>query len=98
MSYDKNIEDYASIASKINKIYCIKYEELFSNIRLINRVLEIPDVPELYPKKQERIKNYIFVKELVEIYLSLMNKMKKMRYVEIIYPLNPGTVVNFNDV
>ncbi len=25
MSYDKNIEDYASIASKINKIYCMKY-------------------------------------------------------------------------
>jgi len=91
-------DNYTIPKNRNYKIYCIKYEELFSNIRLINRVLEIPDVPELYPKKQERIKNYIFVKELVEIYLSLMNKMKKMRYVEIIYPLNPVTVVNFNDV
>jgi hypothetical protein len=41
---------------------------------------------ELYPKKVEHPKKYIFIKELTFIYSSLINKMNKMSFIEIIKP------------
>lgn len=66
------------------KIYCIKYEDMFSHISLINRTLELPNIPGLYPIKQERKKKYTFIKELLLIYSSLINKMNNMSSIEII--------------
>lgn len=81
--------DNYTIPKKRNyKIYCIKYESFFKNICLINKVLNIPDFPELYPLKQERNKKYTFVKELSFIYSKLLNKMNKMRFIEIIHPIS----------
>lgn len=77
-------DNYTIPKDRNYKIYCIKYEDFFTNISLINKILEIPDIPNLYPIKQERRKKYTFVKELIVIYSSLINKMNKMRLIEII--------------
>jgi hypothetical protein len=74
-------------------IYAIKYELFWDNIELFNKVLEIPDIKELYPTRQERTKKYTFVKELNYIYRSLIFKMGKMKFIEIIKPLK-----DFNNV
>lgn len=74
-------------------IYCIKYEDFFSNISKFNGILGIPDIKELYPIRSERPKKFTFVKELSVIYGSLMRKMNKMRFIEII----PANLSNSND-
>lgn len=78
-------------------IYCVKYENLFNNFSLFNRVLGIPDIPQLYPKKIETKKKYSYLKELYNIYYPLMIKMNKMKFIEIIYPIK-NEPVNENDV
>ena len=87
--------DNYTISKKRNyTIYCIKYELLFNNISLLNQLFKIPDIKILYPVKNERKKKYTYIKELSIIYYSLINKMNKMRFIEII-PAN----LNFtNDV
>lgn len=77
-------DNYTIPKERNYKIYCIKYEDMFSHISLINRTLELPDIPQLYPIKQERKKKYTFTKELLIIYSSLIHKMNNMRYMEII--------------
>ena len=72
-------------------IYCIKYELLFNNITLLNEVLKIPDIKRLYPVRNERKKKYTYIKELSIIYYSLINKMNRMRFIEII-PANLNSV------
>jgi hypothetical protein len=49
--------------------------------------LDIPDVKELYPVKFERPKRFSYVQQLNCIYKSLINKMNRMRFIEIIKPL-----------
>jgi hypothetical protein len=90
-------DNYTIPKNRNYKIYCIKYEELFTNIKLLNRILEIPDIPQLYPKKQERRKQHIFIKELLQIYSSLINKMRNMRFVEIIYPIQSQMITDKNN-
>jgi hypothetical protein len=68
-------------------IYAIKYELFWDNIELFNKFIGIPDIKELYPVRQERAKKYSFVKELNFIYRSLIIKMNKMKFIEIIKPL-----------
>ena len=81
--------DNYTIPKKRNyPICCIKYEDFFNNISLFNKVLGIPDIKSLYPKNQERPKKFTYVKELSIIYYSLMIKMNKMRFIEIINPIN----------
>jgi hypothetical protein len=68
-------------------IYSVKYELFWDNIKLFNKMMEIPDIKDLYPIKQERQKSFTFVKELNYIYNSLINKMNKMKFIEIILPV-----------
>jgi hypothetical protein len=63
-------------------IYCVKYEQLFNNWSLLNQVLEIPDIPSLYPKKSERAKKITYFNELTSIYASLMYKMNTMPFIK----------------
>jgi hypothetical protein len=65
-------------------IYCIKYELFWNNISLFNKIMEIPDIKELYPIKQENPKKIQFIQKLNIIYYSLIHKMNKMRFIEII--------------
>jgi len=82
---DEFFTNYTSINSKRNyKIYCIKYEEFFENIKTFNIELGIDNNPKFYPVKKEREKecpNYIALKN---IYSDLINKMNNMSYITII--------------
>jgi hypothetical protein len=68
-------------------IYAVKYELFWDNISLFNRIFGIPNIKELYPQKSERAKTFSYVKELNYIYNSLINKMNKMQFIEVIRPL-----------
>lgn len=78
-------------------IYCVKYENLFNNIELLNNILGIPNIKSLYPIKNERKKKYTYVKKLTLIYYSLIIKMRSMRFIEII-PANLKKNIEPNDV
>jgi hypothetical protein len=87
--------DNYTIPKKRNyPIYCVKYEDFFYNITLFNKVLGIPDIKSLYPKKQERSKSFTYVKELFIIYYSLMTKMNRMKFIEMITPINDEIIEN----
>jgi hypothetical protein len=47
----------------------------------------IPDIKCLYPEKHETPKQLQFLVQLTAIYNSLINKMKSMRFIEIIQPI-----------
>jgi len=79
-------DNYVLPTDRNYNIYAVKYELFWDNIQLFNKIMEIPDVKDLYPVKQERQKSFSFVKELNYIYNSLINKMSKMSFVEIIRP------------
>jgi hypothetical protein len=74
-------------SNKNYPIYSIKYELFWNNISLFNYVLGLPDIKGLYPVKQERPKRFSYVNELSIIYGSLIHKMNKSRFIEIIKPL-----------
>ena len=79
-------DNYVTPSNRNYNIYCVKYELFWDNISLFNRVMEIPDIKELYPVKQERPKQLQFLIQLTTIYNSLINKMKMKRFIEIIEP------------
>jgi len=87
-------DNYTVLKERNYTIYCIKYELFFNNISLLNKALGIPDIKSLYPFKNERKKRYTYVKELATIYYSLINKMSRMRFLEII----PANLKKTNDV
>lgn len=87
-------DNYTVFKERNYQIYCIKYEFLFYNISLLNKVLGIPDIKTLYPFKNERKKRYTYLKELTTIYYSLNNKMSRMKFLEII----PANLKKTNDV
>ena len=68
-------------------IYCVKYELFWNNVGLFNHIIGIPDIKELYPMKYETPKKLSYVNELSFIYSSLINKMNRMRFIEIIKPV-----------
>lgn len=77
-------DNYTSKIERNYKIYCVKYESLFNNFSLFNKIIEIPDIKELYPTKVERKKRYYYRQELTKIYLPLLLKMSRMCPIEII--------------
>ena len=77
-------DNYTQSEERNYKIYCVKYEDFWNNINVFNKTLEIPDVKELYPVKNEHPKPIYFYNTLSSIYSSLINKMNKMKFIEII--------------
>jgi hypothetical protein len=79
-------DNYVYKTNKNYSIYCIKYENFFDNIEVINKILEIPNIKSLYPTRIERKKKKkkIHVNILNAIYDNLKLKMKKMRAIQII--------------
>jgi len=77
-------DNYTVRKERNYKIYCVKYEQFWDNISLFNKILEIPDIQELQPKKFEHPKKMYFKNSLTRIYASLINKMNKNRFIEII--------------
>ena len=68
-------------------IYGVKYESFWNNISLFNNVMGIPDIKELYPIRQEHKKKFSFVNELNFIYNSLINKMNRTKFIELVKPI-----------
>jgi hypothetical protein len=79
-------DNYITPKERNYNIYAVKYELFWNNIRLFNKIIGIPDIKELYPQKQEKSKSFTYVNELNYIYNSLINKMNKMPFIEIIRP------------
>jgi len=79
-------DNYTIPKERNYNIYCVKYKLFWNNISLFNKIMEIPDVPSLYPIKNERPKQMIHVVELSIIYNSLIRKMNEMKFIEIIRP------------
>jgi hypothetical protein len=79
-------DNYITPKERNYNIYAVKYELFWNNIRLFNKIIGIPDIKELYPQKQEKSKSFTYVNELNYIYSSLINKMNKMPFIEIIRP------------
>ena len=75
-------DNYTTFVSDRNyNIYCIKYELFFNNIGFFNKVMNIPDIKELYPIKSESLKKYQYVNNLTYIYKNLIQKMNKMAFI-----------------
>jgi len=77
-------DNYTIPTNRNYEIYAVKYELFWSNISLFNKIIEIPDVKELYPIKLEHFRKYNYIKELGLIYNSLINKMNNMTFIKII--------------
>jgi hypothetical protein len=51
-------DNYTKKNNRNYKIYCIKYEEIWNNMKILNKTLNIPDNVNLYPKKIETNRKY----------------------------------------
>lgn len=56
-------------------IYCVNYDKFWDNISSFNKIIDIPDIPNLYPIKKENKHDIVYEKELGEIYKNMMKKM-----------------------
>jgi len=83
----ENFFDNYTIHKKKYNIICLKYEDLFDNIEKLNNILNLPNIPPLYPSKKETNKNtnINIVKNLEKIYENLINKMDKLSFIHINY-------------
>lgn len=79
-------DNYVFKQRKYN-IICVKYEQLFENIKKLNKVLNIPNNPKLYPIKIEKKKpNKININNGLEIiYKNLKVKMDKLKFIHLNY-------------
>jgi hypothetical protein len=66
------------------KIISVKYELFFNRIPEFNKILEIPNVEELYPKRIETKRMIYFSSSLYKIYKDLIDIMKNKEFIEII--------------
>jgi hypothetical protein len=79
-------DNYTNTIVKRNyKIYCVKYEELFTHIEEFNKVLNINSRKELHPIEKTNKKPFTNdVIELYHIYNNLLERMKKMKFITIV--------------
>jgi hypothetical protein len=81
---DNFFTNYTTTNSERNyNIYCVKYEDLWTNMQTFNRFLFIPDIKDLYPEKKETKKEMPGYEDLEKIYEPLLKKMKNMSFIEI---------------
>jgi hypothetical protein len=76
-------DNYTSPSSskKNYPIYCVKYEDFWENIPYFNQTCALPDIPALYPVKNERAKKPADP-TLSELYSGLNAKMQQMAFIE----------------
>lgn len=86
-------DNYTMPSVRNYNIYCVKYELFWDNITLFNRIMGIPDIKALYPVKSERPKKLQFLIQLTTIYNSLIHKMKSMKFIEIIQPIQKEDII-----
>ena len=56
-------------------IYCVNYDKFWDNISSFNKIVDIPDIPSLYPSKKETTYDLVYKEQLDEIYKNMMKKM-----------------------
>ena len=83
--FEEFFNNYLYKKNKNYDIYCVKYEDFFSNIQEFNLTLKIPDNKEKYPICKETKKPF---KEddrkcLVKLYLPLNKKMSNLPFIYI---------------
>ena len=79
--------NYTTRNKRNYQIFCIKYEDMWlpKNIEYLNKLLCVPNVPSMYPTTTQEIdKIGMYDEQLTSIYQPLIDKMKKMRYIEIV--------------
>ena len=74
--------NYTTENNRNYPIYCVKYEELFDKLNIFNTVIGIPNIESLYLIKKENDK--ILNTNLTKIYQPLIDKMDKMKFIQII--------------
>lgn len=89
-------DNYTVSKNRNYNIYCIKYEDFFTNIFLFNKILGLPDIKSLYPTKIERQKKISYLKELSLIYRNLIIKMSKMPFIKIVSPIENAVTTKIN--
>ena len=74
----ENFFDNYTMKKKNYDIICIKYEDFFDNIEKLNKLLNIENKPELYPKKRESTydKKEKYRPKLEKVYQKLIRRMK----------------------
>ena len=77
-------DNYSIRQERNYNIYCVKYEDFFNNISLFNKIIGLPDIKELYPAKHERHHKIHFEEQLTQIYKSLIEKMNKKQFIEVV--------------
>jgi hypothetical protein len=77
-------DNYTQKKERNYKIYCVKYELFWDNIALFNSIIGIPNIKQLYPIRHETNKKIHYINKLYSIYYSLINKMNKMKFIEVI--------------
>jgi len=72
-------DNYMNKNDRNYQIICIKYETFFENIQKINKILDIPDIPTLYPIKKETNRKCKpdEYKHLMNIYSNLIKDMNE---------------------
>ena len=91
-------DNYTIPKNRNYKIYAVKYENLFYNMSLFNKVLGIPDIKAFYPIKYERNKKLTHLKELSTIYYGMIMKMRTMPFINIVNPINKEITDNDNKI
>lgn len=77
-------DNYTTSKERNYKIYCVNYDKFWDNIELFNKVIGIPNIRKLYPIRKETIRYGNYNKELNEIYSSLIEKMKRKNFIEVV--------------
>lgn len=82
---EKFYNNYMENTNKKYKIYAIKYEELFEKIHELDEILDINlDKKIKLDIKKETERDNKYVKELTNIYNSLIVKMNKNKFIKIV--------------
>tara|TARA_B100000424_G_C22753264_1_gene406872 strand:- start:59 stop:613 length:555 start_codon:yes stop_codon:yes gene_type:complete len=77
-------DNYTKSNNRNYKIYCIKYEMFFDNIKKFNSILKLPDKSSLYPIKREKSNDVFNDENIIKIYKNLNLKISKMDFITIV--------------
>ena len=81
---DEFFTNYTTKNNRNYSICCVKYEDLFDNLNIFNNIIGIPNIESLYPTKKETTYNKSANTKLTKIYQPLIDKMNKMKFIQII--------------
>lgn len=72
--------NYTSHKKRNYPIYCVKFENFFSQIKKFNQALGLPDDPKLYPQKYEKMYKQLYKEKLKIVYQPLIDRQNRMPF------------------